>query len=157
AASARGRRSSSDACPCSSTVRPQRPIAAAMPSTIGTAPSSTAASHGVNGTSTKRTAGPPQLVPLSGQPSSSSTPLYVSGSLGHLSSTSGTRSRSLSGSGQRSSSSDPLLCPGSGQPSSSSNPSLSSASCGQGSRRSSMPSRSSSPRISSSESGAPPS
>src|SRR5690242_12846071 len=64
-------------------------------------------------------------LPLSGQPSSSVTPLMVSGSAGHLSSASSTPSLSLSGSGQ---------------PSSSWKPSLSSAACGQRSLSSVRPS-----------------
>ena len=52
-------------------------------------------------------------LPLSGQPSSSWKPLYVSGSFGHLSTTSGMPSLSLSGSGQPSSSSKPSLSSGS--------------------------------------------
>src|SRR5919108_216288 len=97
-------------------------------------------------------------LPLSGQPSSSSKPLYVSGSFGHLSSLSRMPSLSLSGSGQPSSSSKPSLSSGSfghrsstsrmpslslsgsGQPSSSSKPSLSSGSSGHLSTSSGMPS-----------------
>src|ERR1019366_9835868 len=100
-------------------------------------------------------------LPLSGQPSSSSKPLNVSGSFGHLSLTSGMPSLSLSGSGQPSSSSKPARSSGSsghlsfesripspsrspsppsGQPSSSWSPSRSSGTLGQRSSTSGMPS-----------------
>ena len=52
-------------------------------------------------------------MPLSGQPSVSSTPLKISGSSGHLSSVSSMPSLSLSGSGQPSASSKPSLSSGS--------------------------------------------
>jgi hypothetical protein len=68
--------------------------------------------------------------PRSGQPSLSSKPFQISGSLGHLSSTSATRSMSLSVSGQ---------------PSSSSKPSRSSAPPGHVSATSAIPSASKSP------------
>src|ERR1043166_5631881 len=98
--------------------------------------------------------------PLSGQPSSSWKPSLSSGSLGHLSTTSGTPSPSLSGSGQPSSSWKPSLSSGSsghlsrtsgmpspsgrtlsfGQPSLGNLPLWSSGALGQASLRSGMPS-----------------